>query len=507
MATAIFGISNNGLNLVVNLLVLMLVVVWLALIVYTYLDAKRRISDPFLVGCATIASFIPYLGTAVYAIVRPPEFLEDAHERELEISAAELRVRQLAELSCPNCEYPVEKTYLRCPAASAASRTPARAAASRSTRAGRSAPTARPRCRSGSGGRGGSAGGGQSGAAPRPRRRPSRGGPRNGSRPAPNHRKGAPAVSRTLILVKPDAFERALSGEVIARFERKGLRIAALKTMVAGEEIAHEHYAEHTEKPFFGELVEFITGGTLVAMVLEGHEAVAAARQADRRHQPGRGRARLDPRRLRARGHLQHGPRLRLRRVGRARDRDLVSRAGLSRGMGGGLHLTFSVAATGVWVGSPLNFFAAKTHSARRAVRAKKYKTFRPHPHPRLVKVVLASGSPQRSEILRKLGIEFEVVVPGVEELTGGDPELEVSRTPGGRPMRSRCGLSRGWRRRGTPPRKLQLAAVGPLRRQDPRAGRLVIACDTDVVLDGRALGSRDEAEAREYLDRCRAGP
>ena len=115
MATAIFGISNSGLNLVVNLLILMLVVVWLALIVYTYLDAKRRISDPFLVGCATLASFIPYLGTAVYAIVRPPEFLEDAHERELEIKAAELRVRQLTEASCPGCDFPIEKNYLRCP--------------------------------------------------------------------------------------------------------------------------------------------------------------------------------------------------------------------------------------------------------------------------------------------------------------------------------------------------------------------------------------------------------
>ncbi len=115
MALAIFGISNDGLNLVVNLLVLMLVVVWLALIVYTYLDAKRRISDPFLVGCATLASFIPYIGTAVYAIVRPPEFLEDAHERELEIKAAELRVRQLEELTCQGCGYPIEKSYLRCP--------------------------------------------------------------------------------------------------------------------------------------------------------------------------------------------------------------------------------------------------------------------------------------------------------------------------------------------------------------------------------------------------------
>jgi nucleoside-diphosphate kinase len=86
-------------------------------------------------------------------------------------------------------------------------------------------------------------------------------------------------VSRTLILIKPDAFERNLTGELLARFERKGLRIAALKLMQATEEIAHEHYAEHTEKPFFGELVEFITGGPLVAAVFEGPNAVQAARQ------------------------------------------------------------------------------------------------------------------------------------------------------------------------------------------------------------------------------------
>jgi RNA polymerase subunit RPABC4/transcription elongation factor Spt4 len=115
MALAIFGITNSALNLVATLFVLMLVVLWLALIVYTYLDARRRISDPFLVACATVASFFPYIGTAVYAIVRPPEFLEDAHERELEIKAAELKVRQLREQTCPNCEYPVEKNYLRCP--------------------------------------------------------------------------------------------------------------------------------------------------------------------------------------------------------------------------------------------------------------------------------------------------------------------------------------------------------------------------------------------------------
>jgi Double zinc ribbon len=115
MALAIFGITNSGLNLAATLVLLLLIVVWLALIVYTYLDARRRISDPFLVACATIASFFPYVGTMVYAIVRPPEFIEDAHERELEIKAAELRVRQLREQTCPNCEYPVEKNYLRCP--------------------------------------------------------------------------------------------------------------------------------------------------------------------------------------------------------------------------------------------------------------------------------------------------------------------------------------------------------------------------------------------------------
>jgi nucleoside-diphosphate kinase len=86
-------------------------------------------------------------------------------------------------------------------------------------------------------------------------------------------------MARTLILVKPDAFERNLTGEVIARFERKGLRLVALKQLTAGEELAKEHYAEHVERPFFGELVTFITGGPLVAAVLEGPRAVEAARQ------------------------------------------------------------------------------------------------------------------------------------------------------------------------------------------------------------------------------------
>jgi nucleoside-diphosphate kinase len=85
--------------------------------------------------------------------------------------------------------------------------------------------------------------------------------------------------SRTLILIKPDAFQRGLTGDVLARFERKGLRIIALRQLHIDEEFAGQHYAEHAEKPFFGELVEFITGGPLVAAVFEGPDAVAAARQ------------------------------------------------------------------------------------------------------------------------------------------------------------------------------------------------------------------------------------
>jgi nucleoside-diphosphate kinase len=86
-------------------------------------------------------------------------------------------------------------------------------------------------------------------------------------------------MERTLILVKPDAFARSLTGEIIARFENKGLKIVALKHMTVTEDLAKQHYAEHEGKPFFGELVEFITSGPLVAMVLEGDQAITAARQ------------------------------------------------------------------------------------------------------------------------------------------------------------------------------------------------------------------------------------
>ncbi len=115
MIVALFGITNDALSLVVNLVILFLVVLWIALIAWTFFDARRRIADPVLVATATAASLFPFVGTIVYSILRPPEFLADKRERELEIRASELRVRQLEETSCPNCEHPVERTFLRCP--------------------------------------------------------------------------------------------------------------------------------------------------------------------------------------------------------------------------------------------------------------------------------------------------------------------------------------------------------------------------------------------------------
>jgi hypothetical protein len=112
---ALFGIHNDGLNLAVNLLILFLVVIWLSLVYWTFADSRRRIGDPMLVACATAASLFPFVGTIVYMIVRPPEYLEDVRERELEIQAAELRLHGMHDQLCPHCDAVVQSDFLRCP--------------------------------------------------------------------------------------------------------------------------------------------------------------------------------------------------------------------------------------------------------------------------------------------------------------------------------------------------------------------------------------------------------
>jgi hypothetical protein len=112
---AYFGIESNAFTTAVDLLIVIGVVVYLALIYWTYADARRRIADPLLVGCATMASLFMFVGTLVYIILRPPEYLEDVQERELEIQAAEARLSGLERSLCPHCNYPTERDFIRCP--------------------------------------------------------------------------------------------------------------------------------------------------------------------------------------------------------------------------------------------------------------------------------------------------------------------------------------------------------------------------------------------------------
>lgn len=112
---AYFGIESKSLSLVIDLLILFVVVLYFSLLYWTYADARRRIADPMLVGCATAASLFPFVGTIVYMILRPPEYLEDVRERELELQAAEARLHDLDYSLCPHCDYRVERDFIRCP--------------------------------------------------------------------------------------------------------------------------------------------------------------------------------------------------------------------------------------------------------------------------------------------------------------------------------------------------------------------------------------------------------
>ena len=307
-----------------------------------------------LVGCATAASLFPFVGTIVYLIVRPPEYLEDVRERELEIAAAEARLANLEHRSCPYCGFEVEKAFLRCPSClrrlkepcnvcgkpldprwkicpyceaevgpgrrRSRRRRPAAPAARRAAAAARSGPVRPPR--------------------PPPASREA------GPRAAPAERAGAsraPAPAQRLDSrtqprenqhgPDPDPGE---ARRLRARPDRRGHR--PLRAQGPDDRRAEAHDRRRASwpssttpstasKPFFGDLVDFITGGPLVAMVLEGHEAVTAARQVIGATNPleaAPGSIRGD---FGARGPDQPRARLGLGRVGRARDRALLPRA------------------------------------------------------------------------------------------------------------------------------------------------------------------------------------
>jgi hypothetical protein len=112
---AYFGIDSSGLNLAVDLLILFIVVLYLSLVYWTYADARRRVIDPMMIGFATAVSLFPFIGTVIYVILRPPEYLEDVRERELEMQAAEARLQALDYSLCPHCDYQIERDFVRCP--------------------------------------------------------------------------------------------------------------------------------------------------------------------------------------------------------------------------------------------------------------------------------------------------------------------------------------------------------------------------------------------------------
>ena len=257
-------------------------------------------------------------------------------------------------------------------------------------------------------------------------------------------------MDRTLILVKPDAFERGLTGEIIARFERKGLAIVAMKHMTVTRERAEQHYAEHAEKPFFGDLVDFITGGRARRARARGPRGDHGRAPGHRGHQPARGEPGLDPRRPRPRGADEPRARLGLDRVRRPRDRALLPGA----------------------VADAM--------------------------------LVLASRSPRRRAILEQLGIEFRVA--WCRTSTSSRKASRAARrwrTPGERPRRSRrCGPRWPRPRRGHGRRRSTAApAASPRATQRRRSCSARLSGREHEVLSGVVLSRRRRRARRRGVD------
>ena len=112
---AYFGIESSGFSLAVNLLILFVAVLYFSLIYWTFQDARRRIADPVMIGLSTFVACFPFVGPIIYMILRPPEYLEDVRERELELQTAEARLAQVQRGQCPYCDYRIERDFVRCP--------------------------------------------------------------------------------------------------------------------------------------------------------------------------------------------------------------------------------------------------------------------------------------------------------------------------------------------------------------------------------------------------------
>ncbi len=284
-----------------NLSVFFLVVFWLATAFWVYKDARRRIEDPWLVAMATLLGLVPpFLGPIIYLFFRPPEYLDDVRERELEIRAMEERLIR-RDLHCPVCRAQVEATFLVCPVcttrlkqACASCATPLEALWQICPYC--ATPVRRRRCA------------GIDDTICRRARDRATDASEPGRRRVDSARRWpwrphSCSSSRT-------ACSRGLAGEIVARFERRGFELRGARLLKIPRRSRSEHYAEHKGKPFFGELVAFITSGPVLALAVRGEVGDRDGADDDGRDEPARRGARHDPRRLRARAVREHRARL-----------------------------------------------------------------------------------------------------------------------------------------------------------------------------------------------------
>ena len=290
----------------------LVVVLWVATVFWVCKDARRRIETTRSSGSPTrLRRRPPFLGPLVYMLFRPPEYLEDVRERELEIKAIEQR---LGAQACPVCRAEVSDEFLVCPVCT----TKLRQACSNCARPLEQSWQVCPYCETPI-----EAEDGPVAVIPRPASR----------RSSVNHWAKLPAAwlsQQTLILAKPDAVARNLAGEILARFERRGLKVRAAQLVVASRELgaAPLRRAQREAVLRRARRLHHLRADARVRARGRGSDRDRA--QDDRRDEPGRGRPGLAPRRVRARDAEQPRARLRLAGVGRARDRALVPRwAGL----------------------------------------------------------------------------------------------------------------------------------------------------------------------------------
>ena len=297
-----------------NLAIFFVAVFWLATAYWVYKDARRRVEDPWLVGDGDRPRPRPAVHRPDHlSFFRPPEYIEDVRERELEIRAMEDRLVQ-ARPALPRLPGRGRGDVPRLPGL----HDPAEAGVREVQQPARGALADLPALR-------------DAGLGAEPARG-RRGHDRRLLDCSPQARSGrrvrsaAVAVERTLILIKPDATERALAGEILARIERRGFTVVGGKLLRVSRDLGSEHYAEHSEKPFYGELVDFITSAPTWALVVEGEGAIATMRKTIGATNPADAEAGHDPRRPRDVDAEQPDPRLRFARVCAARDLALVRR-------------------------------------------------------------------------------------------------------------------------------------------------------------------------------------